>query len=114
MLQRDSTNSVTDLTFQETQSGFTRRRATHMPHQIFKCETSIPNSDSNKTHKHSRLDAKPHENVKRRTPKMRNAMTAKSTKSGTGCFSGTRDSAGFQVSLPSKPNCYANECISLK
>ncbi|GAA49310.1 hypothetical protein CLF_102840, partial [Clonorchis sinensis] len=65
--------------------------------RIFKCETSIPNSDSNKTHKHSRLDAKPHENVKRRTPKMRNAMTAKSTESGTGCFSGTRDSAGFQA-----------------
>ncbi|KAG5454040.1 hypothetical protein CSKR_102044 [Clonorchis sinensis] len=32
MLQRDSTNSIRDLTFQETQSGCTRRRATHMPH----------------------------------------------------------------------------------
>ncbi|KAG5453141.1 hypothetical protein CSKR_106967 [Clonorchis sinensis] len=35
MLQRDSTNSVTDLTFQETQGGFTRRRTTHMPHQQY-------------------------------------------------------------------------------
>ncbi|KAG5441524.1 hypothetical protein CSKR_109761 [Clonorchis sinensis] len=33
MLQSDSTNSVIDVTFQETRSRFTRRHTTRMPHQ---------------------------------------------------------------------------------
>ncbi|KAG5453849.1 hypothetical protein CSKR_109621 [Clonorchis sinensis] len=42
MLQSDSTNSVIDLTFQETRSGFTRKHTTRMPHHPVVRTRSLP------------------------------------------------------------------------